>query len=208
MKSSDDTASEPPPVPVEQELTPGARRILESASELFYWRGITAVGVDTIAAESGVTKRTLYDQFGSKDGLVLAYLQAQNRTWRDRVSSRVQAAPRGTAERILAVFDVLPDWLAGSGRGSTFVNAFAELPDPDHPGHQVTVATKQWLRELLGELATEAGAQTPDELACQLFCLHEGAVVSYAITHDADAVPAARAAAAALLDQCLGETPD
>ncbi|MDQ4084268.1 MAG: TetR/AcrR family transcriptional regulator, partial [Actinomycetota bacterium] len=54
-------------------LTPGAQRILDVASELFYWRGIHAVGVDTIAAESGVTKRTLYDRFGSKDGLVVAY---------------------------------------------------------------------------------------------------------------------------------------
>lgn len=207
MKSSDDTPPRPPSIAPQEDLTPGARRILEAASELFYWKGINAVGVDTIAAESGVTKRTLYNRFGSKDGLVVAYLQAQNRQWRNRVSARVQEAPPGSAERILAVFDVLPEWLAESGRGSTFVNAFAELPDPEHPGHQVTVATKHWLRELFSHLATQAGAATPDELARQLFCLHEGAVVSYAITNDPDAVSAARSAAATLVEAGRGTAP-
>jgi AcrR family transcriptional regulator len=72
-------------------LTPGARRILDVASELFYAHGIHAVGVDTIAAESGVTKRTLYDRFGSKDELVAAYLRARDERWRARVTAAVEA---------------------------------------------------------------------------------------------------------------------
>ena len=73
-------------------LTPGARRILDVASALFYERGIHAVGVDTIAAESGVTKRTLYDRFGSKDALVVAYLAERDRRWRERVVAALDAA--------------------------------------------------------------------------------------------------------------------
>lgn len=87
-----------------QGLTAGARRILEVASELFYFRGIHAVGVDTIAAESGVTKRTLYDRFGSKDTLVATYLQARDQRWRQLVTDRLQSTPSATVTRVLAPF--------------------------------------------------------------------------------------------------------
>ena len=81
-------------------LTPRARRILEVASRLFYLHGIHAVGVDTIAAESGVTKRTLYDRFGSKDALVTAYLQERHDTWWARLEQRLASAsrPRGDVD--------------------------------------------------------------------------------------------------------------
>ena len=137
-------------------LTPGAQRILDVASELFYWRGIHAVGVDTIAAESGVTKRTLYDQFGSKDGLIVAYLQARDRRWRALITSRLDAEHSDPVHRALVPFDVLFDWLAPSTRGCSFVNAFAELPEPEHPGRQAVVAEKKWLRGLFRELLADS----------------------------------------------------
>lgn len=184
-------------------LTPGARRILDVASELFYSRGIHAVGVDTIAAESGVTKRTLYDRFGSKDGLLLAYLQVRDRRWRELIDTCL-AAEKDPLQRVLVPFDALAEWLPHSGRGCSFVNAFAELPEPDHPGRQVIVAEKKWLRGLFHELVTEADAASPDELAGQLFCLHEGAIVSYSITNHSGAAASARAAAQTLLTHALG----
>ncbi|MFR9726003.1 TetR/AcrR family transcriptional regulator [Streptomyces sp. MS19] len=182
-------------------LTPGARRILDVASELFYRRGIHAVGVDTIAAESGVTKRTLYDRFGSKDGLLVAYLEARDMRWREQVVARLDEIGDGDrAARVLAPFDVLPMWLEGSERGCSFINAFAELPEPEHPGRQVIVAEKRWLRDLFHRLLTEADAPRPADLAVQLLSLHEGAVVSTSIAGEARAATAARAAAALLLD--------
>lgn len=190
----------------EQRLTPGARRILDVASELFYWRGIHAVGVDTIAAESGVTKRTLYDRFGSKDGLIKAYLEARDRRWRDLITSRLDATPTDPVQRVLVPFHVLPDWLTRSSwgsRGCSFVNAFAELPEPDHPGRQVVVAEKKWLRDLFRGLLVEAGASEPDTLAGQLLSLHEGAIVSYSIADESTAATAARAAAETLVTQAI-----
>ena len=67
----------------ERSRTPAAERILRTASEMFYRKGIRAVGVDSIAAEAGVTKKTLYEKFGSKDELIAAYLRARDERWRN-----------------------------------------------------------------------------------------------------------------------------
>jgi AcrR family transcriptional regulator len=180
-------------------MTPAARRILEVASELFYWRGIHAVGVDTIAAESGITKRTLYDRFGSKDGLLLAYLRARDERWRGLVRTHVDAA-HGPA-RVLAPFDALAEWLTVGSRGCCFVNAAAELPDPGHPARQMISESKQWLRALFRELLVDARTPDPDLLARQLLTLHEGALVVASLTGEATASQDARTAAAALIAQ-------
>ncbi|MGI5217282.1 TetR/AcrR family transcriptional regulator [Nocardia sp. CA-290969] len=179
-------------------LTPAAQRILDTAAELFYTRGIHAVGVDTIAAESGVTKRTLYDRFGSKDGLLVAYLEQRDRRWRALIESRL-ADRTDPIERVLTPFDVLPEWLPDSNRGCSFINAFAELPEPDHPGRRVIVAEKQWLYDLFDRLLTEAGSSDPATTAVQLLSLHEGAIVSYSITEKHTAPAAVRSAAEQLV---------
>lgn len=189
---SDQTDQEP-------RLTVGAQRILDVASQLFYWRGIHAVGVDTIAAESGVTKRTLYNRFGCKDNLVATYLTERDRRWRALVTARMDAAPPDPAVRVLVPFDLLPEWLAPASRGCSFVNAFAELPDPDHPGHRMIVAEKTWLRDLFRELLAGTGVADPDTLAGQLLTLHEGAIVNYSIVGDGAAPDTARAAAETLM---------
>ncbi|MFD0541572.1 TetR/AcrR family transcriptional regulator [Actinomadura luteofluorescens] len=73
-------------------LTPAARRVLQTASELFYERGIGSVGMELIAAEAGVTKKTVYDRFGSKDALILAYLRARDERWRAFTTGRIAEA--------------------------------------------------------------------------------------------------------------------
>lgn len=188
-------------------LTPGAQRILDVASELFYTRGIHAVGVDTVAAESGITKRTLYNRFGSKDALVTAYLRSRDRRWRDQIRSAVDNAGDDPRARALAPFDVLRDWLTPDSRGCSFVNAFAELPEPDHPGHQLIVAEKTWLRELFRRLLDEAGAPAADTLAIQLLSLHEGAIISHAIAGETAAAETARTAAEILATSTTSEEP-
>jgi AcrR family transcriptional regulator len=179
-------------------LTPAARRILDVASELFYRRGIHAVGVDTIAAESGVTKRTLYDRFGSKDALVLAYLRERDRRWRDLVVAHVDRE-HDDARRVLAPFDALEEWLASGSRGCAFVNAFAELPDADHPARQVIGESKRWLHELFRALLVNTRASDPELLARQLFTLHEGAIIAFSVIGEQTAARDARDAAGALL---------
>lgn len=162
----------------EQKATPAARRVLDAASELFYTRGINAVGVDLIAKRAGVTKKTLYDRYGSKDALITAYLRERDERWRAWLEAELErtAGDAGPAERILATFDALASWaVRESPRGCSFVNAAAELPDPGHPSRAVIIGQKRWLRDYLLDMCRAAGASRPDALADELALMHEGA---------------------------------
>ena len=135
-------------------------RILETADRLFYLQGIRAVGVDTIAAEIGISKRTLYNHFPSKDALISAYL------------ARRFVAPRPSdkspVEQILGTFNSLERrFSAKDFRGCPFVNAVAELGE-DRSVRKIAVAFKEsrrlWFRDLLVQL----GVADADALATQL----------------------------------------
>ncbi|WP_326664990.1 TetR/AcrR family transcriptional regulator [Streptomyces sp. NBC_00385] len=167
----------------ERPLTPAGRRIMTAADELFYNRGITAVGVDLIAEHSGVTKRTLYNQFGSKDHLVATYLTERDQRWRSLVQASVDAADTPT-EAVTAPFEALRTWTGTHSRGCAFINALAELPDPTHPAHRIAANQKLWLLDLFRELAVAAGCPHPATLATQLLVLHEGAVATQPLSLD------------------------
>jgi AcrR family transcriptional regulator len=183
---------------VDARLTPAGERLLAAAAELFYRRGIRAVGVDLIAEVAGTTKKTLYDRFGSKDALVALYLHRRAQRWRAFVRSHVDRHPPGTG-RLLAVFDALAAWLEEQDRGCAFVNAYAEIGGSDHPGVPVIRADKAWIRELFTNLARDAGLDEPERLGAQLHLLYEGANVSLTAGGQADALDHARDAAARLL---------
>ena len=73
-------------------MTKAGTRLLEAASDLFYDRGVRAVGVDLIAESAGTTKKTLYDSFGSKDALVALYLLRRAHRWREHLLARLAEA--------------------------------------------------------------------------------------------------------------------
>ena len=183
-------------------LTPAGRRIVAAAEELFYHRGITAVGVDLIAEHSGVTKRTLYNQFGSKDHLVAAYLTGRDQRWRSLVRAAVDAADT-PVEAVTAPFEALRTWNETNTRGCAFINALAELPDPAHPAHRIAANQKLWLLDLFAELAATAGCPHPASLATRLLVLHEGALATQPLP--LDTLPASTDLARALVR--AGTTP-
>ena len=162
-------------------LTPGARRVLDAASDLFYERGIHAVGVDTIVEAAGVTKKTLYDRFGSKEALVVAYLQHRDARWRSHLAAELARVPEPGPERVLAVFDAAISWSGTNGsKGCSAINARAEIGD-GHDGYAVfpeITRQKSWLLDLFTELCREAGAVAPLALAQRMMLLHEGAIVT------------------------------
>lgn len=163
--------------------SPAGRRIVQAAEELFYNHGITAVGVDLIAEHSGVSKRTLYNQFGSKEQLVAAYLKARDDRWRALVSTTVGAYD-DPVEAVTAPFVALEEWSKPNVRGCAFINALAELPDPQDPARKVASDQKQWLFDLFERLAIAAGAAAPGVLATQLLLLHEGALATQPLRQD------------------------
>lgn len=181
---------------VSKAMTPAGERLLATASELFYNRGIHAVGVDLIADLAGTTKKTLYDRFGSKDNLVAMYLQRRFERWRGFVDERLEAHEPGP-DQVMAAFDALAEWLATNTSGCAFVNANAEIGRGDHPGVAVIRAEKQWMRERYEDLVAAAGL--PVGLGAHLHLLHEGAIVALTAGGQLDAMANAKSAARDLL---------
>ncbi len=180
---------------------PAAGRILGAASGLFYEGGIRAVGVDAISERANVSKVSLYKNFGSKDRLVAEYLHARDERWRGWFEGYMEGlAGLPPKERLLAVFDAYGEWMGReSPRGCAFINAFAEIPDADHPAQGVIREQKGWMRDYLKRLAEEAGAQEPEELADRLFMLLEGATVADAMRSAEGSMPRAKQIAALLV---------
>src|SRR5882757_3953282 len=167
-------------------------RILETADRLFYLQGIRAIGVDTIAAEIGISKRTLYNHFPSKDALISAYLA------RRFVQPRSSEKP--PVEQILGTFDSLERrFSAKDFRGCPFVNAVAELGSEDQSVRRIAIAFKEsrrlWFRDLLLQLdVTDA-----EGLATQLTLLVDGSIAQDLVRNDPSMARAAKEAARVLL---------
>lgn len=182
---------------------PMKERILVAADRLFYGQGIHAVGVDAVVAEAGISKRTLYNHFPSKDALIAAYLARRGQS---------VSAPEGPPlAQILGVFDELARWFGSKRfRGCPFVNAVAELSgDRQHPAVPLAVALKERrVQQFETQLRALKVADAP-ALAQQLAILFEGAVaVSMVRGGDPHAAHSARAAACCLLAAAGVALPD
>lgn len=188
MKESDLRMAALPEKPTMKE------RILETADRLFYFQGIRAIGVDTIAAEIGISKRTLYNHFPSKDALIAAYLARRFKT--------VPESDRTPVEQILTTFDSLERRFASNGfRGCPYVNAVVELGAEDRAVRKIAIAFKEsrriWFRDLLKQL----GVSDPEGLAMQLTLLVDGAIAAHLVRGDPSVARTARDAAQTLLTQ-------
>ena len=174
--------------------------LLDTAQRLFSRQGYRAVGIDTLLAEAGVAKMTLYKQFGSKEELIASVLERQAGEINTALSERLAAAPIGSRERILAVFDWLADWVQSPAfHGCLFIKAASEYPEPDDRPRQAAVAFKAACRQLLESLCQELGGRDPECLARQVHLLLEGALVMAFLERDPRASIDAREAAGVLL---------
>jgi AcrR family transcriptional regulator len=159
---------------------PSARkRIFATASELFYRRGIRAVGVETIAAEADTTKMSLYRNFPSKDELVAEWLRDHDvhfwEAW-DTMSQKYPSEPR---RQLKAAFAMLAKHVSDpKARGCPMANAAVEITEKDHPARKVIETHKAKLRARLAEICGHMKAHDPRLLADQLFLLMEGAQVT------------------------------
>jgi len=174
---------------------------LMSAAHLFYDGGIRAVGINRVLEEAQTPIMTLYRHFGSKEGLVEAYLERRDQRVRERIDTQVAQRATSGREKILAVFEVLGEIFAEPDyRGCAFINASVEMADADHPVSRLALRHKDAVRGRFAEYAADAGVADPEGLAVQLQLLADGACVTADMRRNPSAAAAARAAAAALLD--------
>jgi AcrR family transcriptional regulator len=155
-------------------------KVFAVAADLFYRKGIHAVGVEEIVREAGVAKISLYRSFASKDELVVAYLEERSKTFLRQWDENFDQYLDDPAAQLRAIMTYLSDRTTQEGyRGCPFINLCAEFPDPDHPGRQVARATKQALRDRFERIALALRVPQPGKLADAFLLLVEGA---YAIS--------------------------
>ena len=175
-------------------------RILTTAADLFYQHGIRAVGVDLVVEKAGVAKTSLYRHFGTKDDLVVAFLQRMDeefwKTW-DEVSQQhpddgraeLKAQLEWIGERVNQ-----PDY-----RGCPQLNIAAEYPELGHPARKFAKEHKREMRRRLKNIAEKLKSADPDQLAGQLAVLINGAFVSTPMYEPGEATTLLQRAAAALI---------
>jgi AcrR family transcriptional regulator len=176
------------------------QRILDTASTLFYERGVRAVGVDLVVDESGVAKTSLYRHFRTKDDLIVAFLEREDvefwGQW-DEVAARHADDP-------VAEIEAHMRWIGkrlarANYRGCPQINVAAEFAEADHPSRSVSREHMQAMRKRLAELARRLGAARPSELAAQLGVLVNGAFVSASLLSPDEATRVLLGSARALL---------
>lgn len=171
--------------------------IVARALAAFQADGYRGAGMDALAARVGASKTSIYNHFPSKDALILAALEVQDRRMAALVAAHAARAA-GPRAALLSLFDALADWFASPGfTGCAFQKAAAEFLAPDHPVRAAAVA---WKRAFAADLARRAEAAGSPEAAPALAALAEGAIVRAALGLSDDPAGEAKAAAALLLD--------
>lgn len=175
-----------------------SQRLLDTATALFSRYGIRAVGIDRVLAEAGVARASLYQGFGSKDGLIQAYLEHLDRRDRTRWNEAV-ATVHDPAEKVLTFFDLALASAPTKGfRGCQYANAATEFPDQIL---EPVAAHRRWLFETLVELLREAGSTDPDPLARRIQLLYDGALSGSKFEHSLEPLRTGRTLAAQLIAQ-------
>ncbi|WP_445169954.1 TetR/AcrR family transcriptional regulator [Mycolicibacterium sp. Dal123E01] len=187
------TSTAPPSAAPPEAGSPPAERLLRSAAKLFAAQGIRAVGIDQILREAGVAKASLYSTYGSKDALVLAYLNDLDQADRNRWAQAATEAP-DELTKILLFFDLATKAaVARDFRGCLYANAATEFPGIEL---EPVAAHRRWLVQTVAGLLADAGARDCDNVACQIQLLYDGALVGSKISRCTDPIAQARAWAA------------
>jgi AcrR family transcriptional regulator len=153
--------------------------LLSVAQRLFCTRGFHAVSVDTIIAEAGVARMTVYKNFESKDDLMLETLRREDREFRQWLVSTVEKRSSRPADRIAAMFDGLHERFSAAGYyGCPFIRVSVEFPDANDPVHKMAKGHKEMIRSYIRGLVSEAGVANPVQVSEQIYLLFEGALAA------------------------------
>jgi AcrR family transcriptional regulator len=136
-------------------------QLIDTAIDLFLERGYHATGIDTILATSGISKKTLYRHFRSKEELILAALKKYDGLFRNGFMRQVEQSADTPRDRVLAVFDVAADWFEENNfYGCMYINAIGEYSAADTAIRQVCKEFKTLMRRFIEDLCREIGGGT------------------------------------------------
>ena len=185
-------------------MTDEDTRIATLAAEQFHEHGITATGVDALSRAAGISKRTLYQRFGSKDGLIAAAYAGLDLPVFQMFTKAVEAQAEGPRAQLEAFFAQLEPFVRSPQfRGCPFTNAATELADPLHPAHKVVRRHKERIRRWLLSRAKAAGATNPEQLSRQLMLVFAGVQSQALLERSARPARDARDLARALIDAAI-----
>ena len=174
-------------------------RLIDTAGDLFYERGLPNVGINEVTERAGVARMTLYNNFDSKEALALAAFERQAEARRALFARRLARA-RTASDAVKAMFDVSEELATQPGFcGCAFTNVAVQDPHPAGPMHALVRAHKAWIRARFRDIAARAGHRKPDTAAQQLLALLDGASVEAFIQGSVDPIRASRQAAEILL---------
>jgi AcrR family transcriptional regulator len=176
-------------------------RILDSAYVYFYRHGFARASMDAIAAASGVTKRTIYLHYPSKDDLLAAVLVQQERVALRLVSSWLRREARTPVELLDGIFVGIDRW-AASPRwlGLGYTRVIIELADlPGHPARRIASRHKRAVEQLVADRLAELGRTDAPDLARKVVVLIEGCACLVLVHGDRNYIAAAAAVARRLL---------
>jgi len=183
--------------------TPVRERLLNSACKLFYKEGVQAVGIERLLEDADTAKASLYSNFGSKDALVVAYLERQADLARTKIEERL-SVDASARERLMILFDTISETKDEDFRGCPFQNAAGELSDPTHPGRAVIERQRQWLVKLVRSLVAEAGYAT-EPMSHALIALYDGMVAGTLVERSGASRKSARWAIERLLTESVDQ---
>lgn len=180
-------------------------RIIRAANALFYKSGIRAVSVDAIAERAGLTKKSLYYHFRSKDELVEAYLVSRDQPNVAQFRRWFEEAEGDVAERICFIFRAIANVACKRGwKGCGFLRTAAELVDtPGHPAVKAASRHKRNVEAWLSDAMREHGVEDAARIARQIVLLLDGAFSTLLVHHDPAYVESAGEAARTLVEQGL-----
>lgn len=178
-------------------------RLLESATNLFTTEGIRVIGIDRILREADVAKASLYSLFGSKDALVIAYVESLDEKYRADWEARTEGLT-DPHQKVLAFFDkAIEEQPDMEFRGSHFLNAAGEYPRPETDAERGIVAAcmehRNWMHSTMTALLTAKNGYPSATQASQLLVFLDGGMAGARLTRELSPLKTARELAIQLL---------
>jgi len=178
--------------------------LIETAITLFCEQGYHATGIDRLLETAGVSKKTMYQHFRSKEELIYAALRQHDSVYRNQFMQAVENSGETPKEKLLAIFDIAENSFKGDQfHGCMFINAVGEYSEEGSPVREICKQFKQLIWRYIADLTQQSGAAHPEELADEICLLLDGAIVTAQVSQKPQAASTAKKIAQTLIDKAI-----